>query len=108
MEKNAAAAIFGFVKPRQTPASSFVKSCQVSSSPVKFRQVPSSLVKPLLDGDFCNFNDLPGKSLTEAPRLDRGRPTPPGPVSSDETRITRPSPPAKTLSRQAPLAAAFL
>jgi hypothetical protein len=58
----------------------------------------SSLVKALLDGALCNFNDLPGTSLTAAPQRELGRPTPLRPVAGDETRIARPSAPAKKMS----------
>jgi hypothetical protein len=43
---------------------------------VKFCQVLSRFVKALLDGAFCNFNDLRGKSLTAALQPDLKRPTP--------------------------------
>ena len=77
----------------------FGRRCrQAASSFVKFRQAMSSFVKPLLDGAFCNFNDLRGTSLTEALRRDLGRLTPLRPVTGDETRIARLSTSAKKLS----------
>ena len=71
------AVIRDFVKPRQAAR-------QVLLSPVKFRQVLSRLVKALLDGACCNFNDLPHKPLTAAPQREFGRPAPVEPVSGDE------------------------
>lgn len=73
---------------------------QVSSSPVKFRQVLSSFVKPLLDGALCNFNDLPGFSLTVARGAKLGWPAPLRLLAGDETRIARLSPPARICPRR--------
>ena len=70
----------------------------VSSSGVKFRQVLSSFVKPLLDGARCNFNALPAPWLTSALRGRLGRPTPLGTFAGDEARIARLPPSANNLS----------
>jgi hypothetical protein len=59
----------GLSKPLPQPA--------LSSTRVKRRRhVSSSPVKALLDGALCNFNDLPGKSLTPALQPELERPTP--------------------------------
>ena len=74
-----------------SPVNDVVKSCQVSSSHVKVCQ-------GLLDGACCNFNALPGKSLTRALRPEAKRPATLAPVAGYERRIARLSAPAKTLS----------
>jgi hypothetical protein len=82
---------------RRAAAAGQVRS-SISSSNVKFRQVLSSFVKPLLDGGLGGFNGLPERGLTEARRVDLGQPTALRPGSDPETRIARLSPPAKNLS----------
>jgi hypothetical protein len=70
------------VKSRQTRR-------QVSSSPVKFCQATSRLVKALVDRVRCDFNGLPRTSLTPGRVRSLWRPTPLRPFTGDEARIAR-------------------
>jgi hypothetical protein len=68
--------IEGLRKRRQESARQPAASSSRVKRRVKFRQVPSSPVKPLLDGASCKFNDLRGKSLTAALEPEPKRPAP--------------------------------
>ena len=80
------------------PSSSAVGFRQGTSSRVKCRQVLSSLVKPLLDGAPCNFNDLPRTFLDNRAAAGTWAADAASTRHGDETRITRLSAPAKKLS----------